>query len=316
MTTTSVQGHSRAPAVVIIFALIIAGGILYYFVDQLGGDVGTKAAQASSPTAVAIHEAAMSGDLKGVLAKIQSKTPVDVPYEGSEKWREGMTPLMSAAVAGKSDIVKALLGEKANVDATARDGKTALIYAAGWGDASTVEALLAAQARVDARSNDGWTAVMMAAARGTPQSVRALVQKGANVNVKNKWGQSPLVIASRTGELDKVRVLLDAGANVNDRDQTGTTALGMAAAAESGLDVMKALIEAKADVNQADNDGITPLMKAADRGDKDKVILLLNHGARPELKDSSGKTALDWARGRDDDAGRAVAALLSEAKGS
>ena len=46
-------------------------------------------------------------------------------------------------------------------------------------------------------------------------------------------------------------------------------------------------------------DRATLLMIAADRGNVDAVELLLKRGARKDLKDTSGKTALDYALERD-----------------
>jgi ankyrin repeat protein len=52
----------------------------------------------------------------------------------------------------------------------------------------------------------------------------------------------------------------------------------------------------EADVNARNKSNRTPLMRAACRGDKDIVALLIAGGANVFLQDTSGKTALDWAR--------------------
>jgi ankyrin repeat protein len=84
----------------------------------------------------------------------------------------------------------------------------------------------------------------------------------------------------------------------------------MAASAEVRPEVLSVLLESGADHKIADSDGVTPLMKAADRGDTERVTLLLAHGADKSVKDELGRTALDWAIARDDELGRAVAKLF------
>jgi ankyrin repeat protein len=52
----------------------------------------------------------------------------------------------------------------------------------------------------------------------------------------------------------------------------------------------------EADVNARNKSNRTPLMRAACRGDKDIVALLIAGGSNVFLQDNSGKTAMDWAR--------------------
>jgi ankyrin repeat protein len=66
----------------------------------------------------------------------------------------------------------------------------------------------------------------------------------------------------------------------------------------SRTNMVHCLLEAGADPNMAARDGSRPLIWAArlDSGDFPMVKDLLAHGARVELKDKSGGTALDYAR--------------------
>jgi hypothetical protein len=56
-------------------------------------------------------------------------------------------------------------------------------------------------------------------------------------------------------------------------------------------------------------------MRAAEAGEVSKCAMLLNAGARAELRDADGRTAMDWARLRSDESGERCAAFLAQAGG-
>lgn len=300
---------SRLPALIVIVCLVLFGGLLIRSVNQLQVDSGPQTVLDRTPAGT-IHDAAERGDLPALQAFLKQGVPPDRPLRMGERWRQGMTPLMLAALAGQTQAVGLLLESGARVNAASGDGKTALMYAAGWADADTVHALLDAQARVDMRSEDGWTALMLAAGRGSARSVELLIRAGADVNARNRWGQTALIAAARSEETPKVRLLLTYQADPNLADADGVTALAVACAGDAPPEMVEALINAGADVNRADRDGVTPLMRAAERGSLPKATLLLDRGANPYAKDRKGWTAADWARSRGDRDGDAVVALL------
>lgn len=306
------SAHRPMSLSLVVIVLLVAGGFLFWTVRELAAELqheGTYS-NAASP---AILGAARAGDAGGIDR--EAKRGVDLnalaPVGGSS--RTMMTPLMAAAMGGHSGTVEKLLAMGASPEVRSSDGRTAIIYAAGWGNAETINALLARGARVDARGDDGWTATMLAAARGDLARLEALLAAGANVDARNKWGQTALFLAAQAGAADRVRALLNAGARatIDWADNDGVTPIGMAAGAEGATDALKELIAAGANTNIGDSDGITPLMRAADRGDVEKVRALLAAKADASMKDSLGRTARDWAISRDDDLGRAVAEALA-----
>ena len=89
-----------------------------------------------------------------------------------------------------------------------------------------------------------------------------------------------------TLRIDKKRNL------VQDRDEHGRTLLYIAS--KSGFyDTCKLLLEKGASVNEAQKDGSTPLHGAAYFGHALVVGLLLQHGARSDIKNNWGNSALD-----------------------
>jgi ankyrin repeat protein len=119
----------------------------------------------------------------------------------------GTTPLMRAARAGDTSVVRLLLGKGADPTLTTKDGNTALMFAAGVGyrDKSTRgserDALEAVKIFVDAgldvhqANTRGETALHGAADRGADTIVQFLVDRGAALNVKSKQGFTPLDVA-------------------------------------------------------------------------------------------------------------------------
>ena len=106
--------------------------------------------------------AAAAGD--GNLPRVEecvAQLPVDAPDSA------GVTPLMRAAARGHLSVVRALLGARANVDAsTSEEQFTPLMFAAHWAHLEIADALVAGGATVHKKDKGGREAIDWAALRG------------------------------------------------------------------------------------------------------------------------------------------------------
>jgi ankyrin repeat protein len=194
----------------------------------------------------------------------------------------GRVPATSiAAAAEKSDraAVRALLAQRADVDAAQADGMTALHWAVLRSDAAMTGDLLIAGANVNAATRYGVTPLSLACTNGSDALVNRLLEAGADPNLALPGGETPLMTAARTGALASVRTLLARGAVVDARDGSrGQTAL-MWAAAEGHASVVSELVAAGADIRAHVPSGFSPLFFAVREGRLDVVRVLVKAGA-------------------------------------
>lgn len=126
----------------------------------------------------------------------------------SEKYEADHTALMSAALEGQAERVKALLSKGADVNAKDVEGRTPLMFAVINMHCEAVSVLLDYGADVNARANDGGTALMLAASCGDLRIVRALLNRGADTNAKFvQTNMNAMMLAVRHGYTEIVRLL-------------------------------------------------------------------------------------------------------------
>ena len=196
----------------------------------------------------------------------------------------------SSAAAGKSDVadaamrgdraaVRALLAQRADVNAAQDDGARALHWAAHWDDVEMAEILIRAGADVNAANDYGVTALVLACTNRSGAMVEKLLAARANPNAAQTTGVTPLMECARTGATAGVAALLARRASVHAAHaNTGQTAL-MWAVAGTHPEIVKLLIDHGAEVRTRSKAGFTPLMFAARSGDEDSARLLLDEGA-------------------------------------
>ena len=140
--------------------------------------------------------------------------------------RQKATPLISAAMNGKSEVAQTLLEYNVMVNHQDESGNTALIYAASNTDQKTVDLLLKKQALPEIKNQSDETALMMAALYERNSIIDVLIQNGANLNAQDKNGNTPLMLTCYWAEKEgTIRHLLDLGANVTLQNKQGKKAV-------------------------------------------------------------------------------------------
>ena len=187
----------------------------------------------------------------------------------------GDPPLMEAAKHRDQAAIRALVSEKADVNARSSDGSTALLWSAHWNNLETADLLLGAGADANTANDFRMTPLSEACTNANSALVRLLLKAGANPNTATATGETPLMTCARAGSADAVRMLVEYGAAIDTKEPTQNQTALMWAAAERHPDVVKALIEAHADLKAHTRQGFTAMHFAARVGDLESIKLLL-----------------------------------------
>lgn len=209
----------------------------------------------------------------------------------------GQTALIIASTMGNTDIVAALLDNRADpniadgntftaLHAAVRDSDYGVDHASRVAAAATVKMLLAHGANPNARINQ------------KKQTVRA-------VNEIAFQGATPLALAAEVNSLDAIRELVKGGADPRIATEQGTTPLMLAVGAGTdvqrtrspeertlALETTKFLVEQGVDINAAGQFGWTALHCATYQGLNDVIEFLVSKGAKIDAFDKLGQTPL------------------------
>lgn len=171
-----------------------------------------------------------------------------------------------AAMHENRAAVRALIQQKADVNAALPDGATALHWAAQADDLETVGLLIQAGANAKAKDRYGFTPLYFAAANGNASVIRKLLEAGADPNAADAGGETALMTATRSGNVDALKALLQNGASVNAKDSvTQQTALMWAVRSNSAAEV-QLLTEYGAEINARTRLGKKPAARPPGAG--------------------------------------------------
>ncbi len=243
-----------------------------------------------------------------------------VPEAAGGPKLNGERPLLIAAAAGRTEIVRmlltgnirqrmefridalalasagghhqtvALLAPRTAVNALNSTGVTALEIAAGDGDIKMAWILRANRAVVS--RNHDTAALIKAAESGQTDIVRLLVSP-TNVNLIDDEGNTALIVAAREGHTATVEALLDAGARHDLVSNAGFTALS-AATFNGRADAAGLLVRCRPDSLNGPQ-GMDSLVNAAAAGELDMVKSWVATGASFDSGNTAASAALAYA---------------------
>lgn len=211
------------------------------------------------------------------------------------------TALDEAAGRGNLAMVELLHTLGARVDASHH--RATMAFAVQGNSPDIVKKVAEYGGNIDIRIGAGsQTPLNMAIQSGKHELVRLLLQLGASANgLEQVSTGEPLRIASRNNDTAMVSMLLQGGANADHTDRYGQNLLHSVVCVASA-DIVDLFIRNGADVNrqcQVSGRLTTPLINAVRyrKAESPEIIrLLLAAGARADVRDAAGKTALDYAR--------------------
>ena len=167
--------------------------------------------------------------------------------------------LADAAMKRDRNALRALLDQKADVNASSADGSSALLWLARVDDLEMARLLIQAGADATRPNSYGVTPLYLACSNGNADMIRLLLDAGADPNGPDPTGEMPLMTAARIGDPAAVGVLLDYGAIVDAKDPEFQQTALMIAVRENHTPVVQMLVEGRhADVNARTRIGRTP----------------------------------------------------------
>ena len=230
--------HTRALPVLVVISTIIGGCVI-------GSPPGTSAGPTQGADLIynvclEMHAGSVGVQMLPVVCRVIADDCKQNPGGDGctaklraldEKMKpRGTSMLFTAAHAGRTDIVKTMLGTGSDPNAPVATSWTPLLIAAAEGHESVVAALLEAGAAPNVKNQLGRTALMFASSKGFTTIVKNLLARGADPSVAptDEQGWTALMVAASTGQVETVQALLSGGADVTSRDKNGDTALALA----------------------------------------------------------------------------------------
>ena len=241
----------------------------------------------------ALTFAAREGDIESARKLLDAGADINQATE------YGWTPLLTAVNNRNYRLAMLLLERGADVNRANKGGWTPLYLA------------------VDNRNIEGGDYPVPKPDLDHLDLIKALLAKGANPNAKVKdntltrtiftmqWffedGATPFIRASQSSDVALMKVLLEKGADVKAVTANGDSALTAAAgigwvdgvtyerSPAENLEAVRLLLDLGVDPNHANNEGRTPLMGAALKGRPEVVKLLVDRGAKLEIRDRGSR---------------------------
>ena len=168
-------------------------------------------------------------DMNCMKSLLESNLKPDIEYSNPDN--DKRTPLLLAVQLGHIEMVKFLLSQGANIEATDESETTPLMTAASLGKVDIMKELLLQGADVQARNKTRRTALHLAIQKSRDRAISFLLnlnntdqygsvdhRKTIDVNACDKSGKTPLHYCAELGMLEAATMLLDRHANFDAHD--------------------------------------------------------------------------------------------------
>ena len=253
-----------------------------------------------------------------------TETPQPMPTPMSAAERQALDAmLIQVAEAGDTPAVLSLLASGANINARDGRGRTAVMAATHANEVETVRALIDAGADINLRDDRLDNPFLYASAEGLFEIVQLTIDAKADTRLTNRFGGTALIPAAERGHVEIVRELLTrTDVDVDHVNNLGWTALLEAIILSDGGErhqqIVQLLVDHGAKITIADQNGVSPLehargrgfreieqillaaelsrglqlIRAAEGGDLESVLQLIEQVASVEVQDENGRTAL------------------------
>ncbi|KAF5567260.1 ankyrin repeat domain-containing protein [Fusarium napiforme] len=203
-----------------------------------------------------------------------------------------LQPLHYASAAGHLDIVNLLI-DKVEIDPRDLYSRTPLFFAAKNGHVATATMLLDNGANIEKGDLRKWTPLLHAINRGRMGMVDLLLRKGAQVK---PMMETQILMLDPLSErhLGVIKLLLDHG-SVEEIRRFSRENLLLWAAKMQDHNLARQLILHKVFRTPIDTNGITALSYAAEEGNHEIVVELLENGVNPNERCSGRELPLSYA---------------------
>ena len=257
---------------------------------QAGGNLNHK----NNARNTVLTEEILGQDPSLDVVKLLLKLGADVNVSGSLH--------ASLSNYGRSlHIVQTLIDNGADCNAVNNVGRTPLSVAVTDAKCpiNIIESLVSFGAQIDLPDDDGSTPLLSAAASGHKAAVKFFLENNASVFHINKEGKSALHLCCKEGKSSVIPLIVKAGIDINLADCSGRTPLMYAV---EDFEVTKAILKFGPDVNRVDGNLWSALMWSVTRyadNQADIAEILIKNGARTELSNREGNTALHFIAKKD-----------------
>ncbi|XP_067660904.1 ankyrin repeat domain-containing protein 50-like [Haliotis asinina] len=294
-----------------VVKLLVSKGANIKLVDRFGINI--------------LHSACLVGDVE-VVKYVLSQNMLDI----NSRVKCGRTAVMLAAGNGNKDLVQLFVDKGADVSLLDKTGDNILHCACRGGGAEVLKYILSKDmVDINSLGHRKRTPVIVAAERGQKEVVELLVKHGADlslsersggnilhhvcqrghyklvkyvlslnmVDIHSRWWmkRTPVMVAAKYGHKEVVKLLVNHGANLLQSDKRGDNILHLVCFAGHS-DIVKYILSLNSvNINSRGWKGRTPVMVAAERGHKEVVELLVNHGVNLSLCKRSGSNILHLA---------------------